>query len=239
MSPVTHYVLELTEYRLRLSRPLIPAEATQLRGFFGRAYSNEVLLHHHQGEGQFLYDYPRVQFKVLDSVARLIGVEQGGAIVEQLWREVDAAHIGRDDLPVLEASLLKRRECFGESAETIAYHFRSPWLALNQDNHGRYEACTTDAERRTLLERVLVGNCLSLAKSFAHQVTVRLSADVSQLRSVPVRLKGVPMVGFRGAFRVNFHLPQWIGIGKSVSRGFGTVEGLTSFAREKPCSSRN
>jgi hypothetical protein len=97
-----HTMLGITEYRLRLGRPLIPAEATQLRGFFGRAYSNEVLLHHHQGDGQFLYHYPRVQFKVLDSAACLLGIEQGGDIVERLWREVDAARIGHDNLPVLE-----------------------------------------------------------------------------------------------------------------------------------------
>jgi hypothetical protein len=81
----------------------------------------------------------------------------------------------------------------------------------------------TSTERRTLLERVLVGNCLSLAKSFGQRVTVHLSADASQLRPVPVRLKQVQMLGFCGTFRVNFRLPAWVGIGKSVSRGFGTV----------------
>ena len=37
-------------------------------------------------------------------------------------------------------------------------------------------------------------------------------------------LKGVPMLGFVGTFRVNFAIPEHAGIGKSVSRGFGTVE---------------
>jgi hypothetical protein len=34
------------------------------------------------------------------------------------------------------------------------------------------------------------------------------------------------MVGFAGPFRVNFWLPSGIGIGKSVSRGFGTVAAI-------------
>jgi hypothetical protein len=31
------------------------------------------------------------------------------------------------------------------------------------------------------------------------------------------------MVGFRGEFYINFDIPQYLGIGRNVSRGFGTV----------------
>lgn len=37
------------------------------------------------------------------------------------------------------------------------------------------------------------------------------------------RLKAPPMLGFLGTFSVNFEIPDYWGIGKSVSRGFGTV----------------
>jgi len=37
------------------------------------------------------------------------------------------------------------------------------------------------------------------------------------------KLKGTPMLGFLGTFSVNFEIPDYWGIGKSVSRGFGTV----------------
>ncbi len=32
------------------------------------------------------------------------------------------------------------------------------------------------------------------------------------------------MLGFLGTFSVNFEIPDYWGIGKSVSRGFGTVK---------------
>jgi hypothetical protein len=32
------------------------------------------------------------------------------------------------------------------------------------------------------------------------------------------------MKGFKGTFAVNFELPDYIGLGKSVSRGFGTIK---------------
>jgi hypothetical protein len=34
------------------------------------------------------------------------------------------------------------------------------------------------------------------------------------------------MTGFKGMFAVNFELPDYIGLGKSVSRGFGTIKRL-------------
>jgi hypothetical protein len=219
---------DITEYRIRFSRPLWPHEATLLRGYFGSAFADEVLLHHHHADGCLHYDYPRVQSKVLNKTAHLIGLGEGCAVVMRLWAEVDQARIGTEELPVLESGLTRRRELLGETDEPVTYRFRTPWLGLNQDNHRRYESLGDVGERKALLERVLVGNCLSLAKSLGHRVRAHLSADASGLQPVRARLKGVPMLAFRGTFRINFLLPARLGIGKSVSRGFGTVEPLAN-----------
>ncbi|MGD0951668.1 MAG: CRISPR-associated endonuclease Cas6 [Methanotrichaceae archaeon] len=39
-------------------------------------------------------------------------------------------------------------------------------------------------------------------------------------------LKGTSVIGFRGDFMANFMIPDFMGLGKSVSRGFGTIERL-------------
>src|SRR4051794_29428384 len=96
--------LEVTEYRLNLGRPLSPGEATHLRGFFGSVFAGEERLHHHRPDGSLVYDYPRVQFKVLGRTAHLIGVDDGGEVVERLWREVEVARLGGEELPVLDAT---------------------------------------------------------------------------------------------------------------------------------------
>jgi hypothetical protein len=217
-------MLEVIDCSLQFARSLNPGEATLLRGYFGQAFSDEVLLHHHNADGSLRYDYPRVQFKILDRTAHLIGLAEGATLVTRLWGEVDAARIGGEELPVFESTLARRREAFGEAPEAITYRFLTPWLGLNQVNHRAYEEQRDRAARSELLARVIVGNCLSLAKSFGHRVGARLSADASQLRPLTVRLKGVPMLGFVGTFRVNFHIPERAGIGKSVSRGFGTIQ---------------
>ncbi len=219
-------VLEVTEYRMRLARPLVPPEAAALRGFFGQAYAEDGELHHHNPDGSLRYEYPRVQFKVLDRSACLIGLGPGGELVTRLFSEVDRARLGAEELPVLEASLQRRQARFGELEAPVSYRFRSPWLALNQHNHTLYQSLTRASAKQALLERILCGNCLSVGSAFGHRVRLLLKADARGLRPVQTHLKGVKMLGFLGGFSVNFALPDRIGIGKSVSRGFGTVEAV-------------
>jgi Cas6b C-terminal domain/Cas6b N-terminal domain len=220
---------------LKFERPLSPGEATHLRGYFGAAFPGEEKLHHHRPDGSLVYDYPRVQFKVIDRTAHLIGLSDGGPLIERLWREVESARLGHDELPILEATLVRRREPLGECADPVEYRFVNPWLGLNLDNHARYDRARSDAERLALLERVPVGNCLSLAKAFGHWVEGRLTADARRLRPRTCRFKDRPMVGFEGPFRVNFRLPSGVGIGKSVNRGFGTRTPCASGTRARAC----
>ncbi len=41
---------------------------------------------------------------------------------------------------------------------------------------------------------------------------------------VGLSVSKAPMLGFLGSFSENFEIPDYWGIGKSVSRGFGTVK---------------
>jgi hypothetical protein len=38
------------------------------------------------------------------------------------------------------------------------------------------------------------------------------------------RLKSTLVLGFLGSFSVNFEIPDYFGLGKWVSRGFGTIK---------------
>ena len=42
--------------------------------------------------------------------------------------------------------------------------------------------------------------------------------------TVKVNIKDVKHIGFVGEFKVNFNIPEYFGIGKNISKGFGTVK---------------
>jgi hypothetical protein len=101
----------------------------------------------------------------------------------------------------------------------------TPWFPLNQDNYDDYEALETFEAKEEELERILTGNILSQAKGLDYWIDNRLKVELDfySLKR-PVYHKGVKFHGFKGSFTVNFNLPDYLGLGKSVSHGFGTVK---------------
>jgi len=61
-----------------------------------------------------------------------------------------------------------------------------------------------------------------MSKSLGYQVPgqIRVETDVRPLKR---RLKDVNVMAFTGRFHANFQIPDLMGVGKSVSRGFGAV----------------
>ncbi len=104
------------------------------------------------------------------------------------------------------------------------YRFATPWLALNQQNFRDYTQLRSTEAQFDKLNRTLVGNTLSLCKSLGIFLQERLVADCSKLRTIRTTLKGKTMVGFVGGFSLNLQIPDLLGLGKSVSRGFGTIK---------------
>jgi hypothetical protein len=219
--------MRIAECRIRLAREVRMHEAPQLRGFFGRKFEDEVLMHNHGKDGQLIYQYPRIQFKVVQSNAIVLGVGDGADVLERLWLDVDQTTLGDEQLAVLESRFEIRDEEIAICEQPITYRFLTPWLALNQKNFQSYARSDDTRFRRDELSRILVGNCLSLAKSLGIRFQDTIEADARQLTSMKTTLKGQVMIGFVGKFQMNVKLPDLIGLGKSVSRGFGAISAET------------
>jgi hypothetical protein len=217
---------------LKLERPLRSGEAPALRGFFGNAFEDEVLLHNHGANNELIYQYPKVQYKIVDRVANVIGIEEGGTVLERLWLSIDQTRIGNQDLRVLDSIFQWSEESISVTPEPVSYRFATPWLALNQSNFRDYMRLPTAHEKSEKLNKMIIGNALSLCKSLGIFLQERLVADCSKLQTSKVSLKGQPMISFLGHFTLNLQLPTLLGLGKSVSRGFGSVERQEAFKQE-------
>lgn len=107
------------------------------------------------------------------------------------------------------------------SRRLVRYEFAAPWIALNQENHARYRTLNP-AARRAELDRILIGNLLSMSKGlrwFYAEETVY--AAFEPLREVHCEVKDVSLTAFEGTFVSNLDLPDNLAVGRSVSLGFG------------------
>jgi len=194
----------------------------KMRGYISHTFPQYTELHHHLEGDKLLYQYPHIQYKVLSNIPMVIGIDSGVEVLKSIYDKIDEFKIGCEIQIIFEKQIIVRNEEFVVSDKTKGYTFLTPWLALNQENYNKWNTLSNH-EKQERLNRILIGNILSMAKGLRYVVTEEIKAEMD-VRPVLTKLKGVPMVGFLGRFCVNFAIPDYLGLGKSVSRGFGTIK---------------
>lgn len=199
-------------------------QGRKLRGFFSSGGGADSLLHNHEVSGASMYRYPLVQYKIVGKTPVVLAIEEGIRAVHPLVMERQELTLGEHRYPCGRVEIDLNTVLIGDTKEFRHYRFDSPWFGLNQANYRRYEQSGAE-ERQELLKRILAGNLLSLAKGLGLSVDERLQIqlDVKEQR---VRFKDEYVLGFTGTFSVNYLIPDLFGIGKSISRGFGSVRSV-------------
>jgi len=199
----------------------VTEDGTALRGFTASRLRDNPLAHQHL-DGSLVYTYPRVQYKVIDGAPIIWGIAEASRIIPSLVDGIEHMTLGKSRYEVIDVEVREATVSLGEVSQPIAYGFVTPWLALNQENYSLFKTMMDWRERKQLLNQILVGNTLSMAKGLRLVVGKRLMVR-TRLDPVKVIYKGVPHLGFLGDFQMNYRLPPLIGLGKGVSRGFGCV----------------
>ena len=205
---------------------LTPSQIHKFRGFVGNVFQDHDLIHNHDESGKPIYRYPLIQFKLIEKTPAIIALtEPAIQIFSEIFMNLNEININGAVIPVYEKNLTVEDVDFGYCHETFVYEFTSPWIGLNQTNYKKYTDTKTKKGRENILKQSLIGNILSMSKFLNHwlepdqQIKVDLKVTEKQ-----VNLKAKRMIGFTGIFKVNFAIPDDLGIGKSVSRGFGAVK---------------
>jgi hypothetical protein len=215
--------IETASDEYTLSVRLRIEHARWLRGAVAKKV-DRAELHQHRGDG-LVYRHPLVRFDVSTGAALVNGLDAGALLLRSTTPFTELT-LGRETYPVLAHQRRSARVAVGPAREQHGYTLQSPYLALNQENHRLWDRAS-EVDRERLLERILVGNLLSLSKAIGLHVEDRLSATVDLETDGWHEIKPeVRLLGFRGSFRVNFLLPDLWGIGKSSARGFGTLTRL-------------
>jgi hypothetical protein len=175
----------------------------------------------------------------------IVGIDEGSRAVTDIFTEIDQIRLG-DRVLRAEAKELHRRRFEVAILEDrlVEYQLRTPYCALNQDNYPIYRSLSTDADRHDHLCKQLVNHLFAVCKGLGYYAESRIVAYPIFGPPRLASLKGNRLTSFRGGFVTNLVLPDFIGIGKSTSRGFGTIErvrpglGLISAGRGRGTSGR-
>ena len=197
-------------------------DAHKLRGYFGNLFrEHSPLLHNHYEDGSARYAYPMVQYKVIDRIPVLVGFQEGADLLVSLFLKIREITIEGQHYPVLAKNIQQKQCELCVNKQLYNYSFKTLWMALNQENFRKYQQLG-EPERATFLSRQLQNNILSFYKGLSFHTGERIMA-IGSLEEKETLFKNQSMLAFSGQFTSNASLPEWAGIGKAVSRGFGTI----------------
>lgn len=210
---------------LRYSNLMIDSEISQFRGAINSLLHNEpaVLFHNHTDEG-FRYAYPLIQYKRINGKAALVCLNKGTEAVALLLSKPNVQCQLQKRSIQLELDSVKAHQHLIQTWDHSFKYYLRKWLPLNQENYSEYQKLEGVADKCLFLERILTGNILSMGKGlnihFEHEIKCKI-LDIERTRII--QYKNVKMMAFDIEFKSNVSLPDYIGLGKGASTGFGVV----------------
>ena len=195
---------------------------TKVRGYIGNTFKDYPILHNHYSNDKFLYSYPYVQYKVINGDVLIVGIDEGADLVKKIAPELSVLSLDRE-YKITEKLIHEKEFDIKPSSEERHYKFITPWMGLNQGNYKKYTNTKSWKDKKEILNKVLVGNLLSMSKGLGIIVSKRLYAKTHFDEKI-VEYKGVKMNAFTGEFKIHYDIPDYFGLGKGVSQGFGCVK---------------
>ena len=202
------------------------SDIPRLRGFISRIFPEYSEIHNHTENGGFRLVYPELQFKFVNKEPLIVAHGSGFRILLEIFNKIGYLEINHRRIEIVEKSIQAREEMLGLDDKFSRYRFVTPWMALNQSNFEEYKKLDP-IEKEQKLNRILWGNLRALAHAFDYWIEDQDAMKVSgHFKMKAVQFKGRSFSAFTGEFTTNFQIPELLGLGKQVARGFGTVEKL-------------
>lgn len=200
---------------------------SSVRHYFVNNFSHP-LFHNHYPDGKSIYRSRGApfQFKVINNEVYILALNEGVDFAKLFqWPESITIFLGRRELP-LElklASKVVKQASFIQSDFRI-YRNVSPYIALNQERQKTYLALSEE-EKRKVVEKGITNHILTAAKWCGITISHPIQTNLIQMNTgIPIKIKdNLIFVPFDVMFDCNTEIPDYFGIGKFVSRGYGTV----------------
>lgn len=212
----------LVQFESALKLNQVPAFRGAIIEKVGR---DNILFHHHKSEKELLYSYPLIQYKSVNNKSAIFCLGDG---VDEIHKLFNAStweiNLKGEKISLKIDRLDLNNQLVNIWTDQFKYNLRN-WLGLNAENYKRYTAAEAVKDKVAILEKILTANILAFAKGIQWTIDKPIELSITDLISQKmIKYKGVPLMAFDVAFQCNVSMPNFIGLGKSASHGFGILK---------------
>jgi hypothetical protein len=187
--------------------------------------SKNILFHNHHEKGGLRYSYPLIQYKRIHGKASIVCVAEGTGSIGEFFSSLRTKllKIGSNQEINLELSNVKADNILVQTWESEFTYSLRKWLPFNQENYVKFQGIEDVKGKAEFLEKILTGNILSFAKGIGVHFDVSVTCRITNMDEIGgMTYKSIKFAAFDMMFKTNVSLPNYIGLGKGVSHGFGT-----------------
>ena len=175
------------------------------------------MFHNHIDKYNFLYQSSKIQYKLINGHLAILALgDEAIQLLKDKVAVIDSLNINGNIIKINEKKYEEEEISLAVTEDIFKYKFDSLWIALNQENYKKYQ------NGELTLERALKNNLVELFKMCGVWADKEIKVK-GEFKPNTFQKKDVKMIGFSGWFVTNINIPDYVGIGKSKSLGFGTV----------------
>ncbi len=210
---------------IQFDNEIEPWELPAFRGaVIAKAGNEHILFHNHLNDREFLYGYPVIQYKRIGKCPMLLCLDYGTEEIHHFFNSGNLdIKIGEKEVNLMIRKINLDQINLQVWEKTFRFKLRN-WIALNQENYQKFAQIKDELGKIEFLENILKANIISFAKGVKWDIDKQISLRIDGITSEKqVPYKKTRLSGFDIEFRSNVFLPDFVGLGKGVSLGFGTV----------------
>ncbi len=183
------------------------------------------LFHNHLGDKTFIYRYPLIQYKIKDKKPCLICLKEATDDIHYLLREKDLSlTIGKNKYDFEIEDVRLRYVHIQTWNKDFRYNIHN-YIALNQENYKVYKQLDSLLDKIKFIEDKLKSHIGIFVDEMEAFLPVELSVRILEIKNEKyIEYKGVFHLTFSIDFKTNLFIPDYIGLGKGSSVGFGIVK---------------
>ena len=197
----------------------------QVKGVLMNQFTDDPVIPLLNGQYRKEFLYPRVQVKILNEQIYLVGINEGVDSLLSMSEKFNTLDFGNITFQVNDVNVDEQTEILIPSNRPVRYRFISPWVALNPVTNKRYKDLDNSG-RIKYLSQLLTHNILFLGKEMGITIKTKIFTWLSLSSLFPKPVGEKNWGSFYGGFKTNIVLPNYIGLGNGITRGFGTIYGL-------------